>query len=151
MSTQTYRPRDMRSKFLGHIAYSGAKQAGKSAMDAACARIDAEFGNAAIINDFKLRVERVILFGPTHPAIRARYGKRAEMLMGMSLIQALFVVDRLYRTEQKAFKIASALGRGNRLSLEVLHELRLIFRWFRATGRSCWFQSIVSDVLAVDP
>jgi hypothetical protein len=36
-----------------------------------------------------------------------------------------------WRDERKAFQIASALGGGSRLSLEILRELRLILRVLR--------------------
>ena len=41
------------------------------------------------------------------------------------------MVERWWRDEHRAFQIASALGCGSRLSLEVLRELRLIFRLMR--------------------
>ena len=37
------------------------------------------------IFDFKLRVERVLCRGPSHPAARARFGVRAAMLAGLPL------------------------------------------------------------------
>jgi hypothetical protein len=144
---QTYRPRDMRNKFLGHVAYTAAQKAGANVLDATSAQIAAEFGHAAEINSFKLRVERAILSGPAHPAMQARYGWRMRGLRGMSLLGAIFVVERLYRHKRASFQIASALGYGDRLGLEMLRELRLILRWLLASGRACQFLSIVADVL----
>ena len=63
--------------------------------------------------------------------MRARFGARAAMLAGRSLDAAIAIVERWWRDERKAFQIASALGYGNRLSLEVLCELRLILRLLR--------------------
>ena len=41
------------------------------------------------------------------------------------------IVERWWRDERKAFQIASAFGRGTRLSLDVLSELRLMLRLMR--------------------
>ena len=53
------------------------------------------------------------------------------MLSGRNLEGATIVVERWWRDERKAFQIASAFGRGTRLSLEILSELRLILRLLR--------------------
>ena len=53
------------------------------------------------------------------------------MLSGRSLDAAIILVERWWRDERKAFQIASALGYGKRLSLEILRELRLILRLMR--------------------
>ncbi len=143
---QTYRPRDMRDKYLGAIAYRAALAAGVSVMAATEARIEAQFGEAATINSFKLRVERIILFGPKHPAVRARYGARAASLRGASLSTAIHIIDSVYALERRAFQISGVYGGGTRLSVEVLKELRLILRWLRFTGKASWFQSIVSEI-----
>ena len=101
------------------------------AMAAALAQIGAAFDEAAAVNTFKIRVERLMRLGPDHPAMRARFGARAEMLVGRSLDAAIVLVERWWRDERKAFQIASAFGCGSRLSLEVLRELRLILRLMR--------------------
>jgi len=101
------------------------------AMAAALAQIGTAFDEAATINAFKMRVDRLILLGPDHPAVRARFGARAAMLSGRNLDGAIIVVERWWRDERKAFQIASAFGRGTRLSLEILSELRLILRLLR--------------------
>jgi len=103
----------------------------KSAMAAALAQIGAAFDEAAVINSFKIRVERLMRLPPHHPVMRARFGARAEILAGYDLDAAIVVIGRCWREERKAFAIASALGCGTRLSLEVLSELRLILRWMR--------------------
>jgi hypothetical protein len=113
-------------------------------MDRAMAQIGAAFGNAAAINAFKLRVERWLEFGPQHPAVRARFGARAEMIAGCSLDVAAARVERWRHTEQRAFAIASALGYGNRLSLDVLRELRLILRLMRFKRMQREFGAIVT-------
>jgi hypothetical protein len=97
-------------------------------MAVALAHIGAAFDEAAVINGFKLRVERVIALGPEHPAVRARYGARAAMLADLRLDEAIARVERWRRDERKAFQIASVFGAGPRLSLEVLRELRLVLR-----------------------
>jgi hypothetical protein len=106
-------------------------------MDAALAEIGAAFDHASVVNAFKLRGEETLRRGPQHPAVRARFSARADMLCGKSLDAAIALSERWWRTERKAFQIASAFGRGNRLSLDVLAELRLILRlmrWKRMRG-----------------
>jgi hypothetical protein len=113
-------------------------------MDAALAQIDAAFGEAATVNALKLRVERWLELGPRHPAVRARFGGRAQALRGRSLDAAIALVERCWRDERRAFAIASAFGRGSRLSLEVLRELRLILRLMRRQSRHAEFPAIVA-------
>ncbi len=100
-------------------------------MAVALAKIEAAFGEAAAINAFKLRVRRLLQLGPQREAARARFGARAAMLSGRNLDAAIVAVERWWRDERKAFQIASALGFGTRLSLEILSELRLILRFMR--------------------
>ena len=100
-------------------------------MDIALAQIGAVFDEAAAINDFKIRVERFLQLSPHHPAVQARFGARATLLAERSLEESIACVERWWRDERKAFQVASALGCGNRLSLEVLRELRLILRLMR--------------------
>jgi hypothetical protein len=102
-----------------------------SALTIALAEIRAAFGEAALVDAFKRRVARVIRCGPNDAAVRARFGARAALIRGRGLDAAIITVERWWRTERKAFQIASALGCATRLSLEVLRELRLILRWMR--------------------
>jgi hypothetical protein len=111
-----------------HEAGERAKQRGASALDVALAKIDAAFDHAAAVNAFKIRVELLLQADIHHPALRARFGARAEMLAGYDLGAAVCAVERWWRAERNAFAIASALGGGTRLSLETLRELRLILR-----------------------
>ena len=115
-------------------------------MDVALAQIGAMFDEASVINAFKLRVERFFRLGPHSAAARARFGARAQLLCGRSLDGAVAVVERWWRDERKAFQIASALGRGNRLSLEVLAELRLILRIMRFKHMQAEFFQIVAEI-----
>ena len=115
-----------------------------SAMDVALAQIGAAFDEAAAINRFKIRVERYIRLGPRHVAMRARYGARADLLYGLSLDAAIAIVARWRRDERKAFQVASALGRGNSLSLNILRELRLILRLMRYKRMAVEFGAIVA-------
>jgi hypothetical protein len=108
-----------------------AQANGQPALDVALAEIGAAFDEAAAINGFKIRIERLFRRGPRHPALRARYGARAALLAGRNLEAAIAAVERWSRAERKAFQIACALGGGTRLSLEVLRELRLILRLIR--------------------
>jgi hypothetical protein len=108
-----------------------ARRENLPAMAVALAEIGAAFDQAAAVNAFKIRVERLIGLGGDHPAIRARFGARAAMLACCDLNAATARVERWWRDERKAFQIASALGCGTRLSLEILSELRLILRLMR--------------------
>ncbi len=101
-------------------------------MAMALAQIGAAFDEAAVINSFKMGIEELIRLGPrSHAVPRARFGARGALLHGRSLDDAMILVERWWRSERKAFQIASALGCSSRLSLEVLRELRLILRLMR--------------------
>jgi hypothetical protein len=115
----------------------------------ALAQISAAFDEAAMLNDFKVRVERSIGLGPHHPAMRARFGARAAMLSGCDLAVSIVMVERWWRDERKAFQIASALGRASRLSLEVLSELRLILRLMRFHGMEAEYATILAALCDV--
>ena len=86
---------------------------------------------AAAINGFKIKIERIIRRGAEHPAVRARFVARAALLRTCDLDAAIVTIERWRRDEQRAFAIASAFGRGSGLSLQVLDELRLLLRWLR--------------------
>ena len=65
-------------------------------------------------------------------------------LMQPEIDAAIAAVERWWRDERKAFQIASALGYGNRLSLEVLSELRLMLRLMRYKNMRAAFGAIVA-------
>jgi hypothetical protein len=127
----TSRPRAKRDLERIRRAAAAAYASPNAAMAVALAQIAVAFDEAAAINDFKLRVERLIRLGPQHVAVRARFGERAQMLRGRSLEHAVVITERWWRDERRAFAIASAFGCGGRLSLEVLRELRLVLRLMR--------------------
>jgi hypothetical protein len=135
-----FRPREWRDRERARRA--GA--AGRSAVDAALAEIGAAFDEAAKVNAFKLRVERQLRLGPLHPAVRARFGARAALLHDRNLDAAVALVERWWRDERRAFFIASALGRGTRLPIEVLQELRLILRVMRFKRMQADFPAIAA-------
>jgi hypothetical protein len=138
-----YRPRAAREAERLRAA-AAKRSAADSAMDRALAQIEAAFGEAAAVNDFKLRVERLCRLGPHHPAVRARFRTRAEMLWGCHLVAATAKAERWWREERRAFQIASAFGYGNRLSLELLREMRLVLRLLRFKGMQAEFGAIIA-------
>jgi hypothetical protein len=138
------RPRNNRDLERARRAGAAARTQGQSAMDAALTQIGAAFDEAAAINGFKLRVERLLRLGPHDSALQARFGARAQLLIGRSLDAAIALVERWWRDEQKAFQIASALGCGSRLSLDVLRELRLVLRLMRFKRMQAKFSAIIA-------
>jgi hypothetical protein len=140
----THRPRAERDAERLHRAAAATGQANASAMDCALAQIEAAFGDAAAVNDFKLRVERLLRLGAYHPAVRARFRARAQMLSGCNLAMAAARVDRWWREDRRAFQIASALGTGSRLSLEVLSEARLVLRLMRVKRMHAEFRMLAA-------
>jgi len=130
----------------GRRAAERARAAGGTAVDAAKAMIDTAFDLAAAHIDFKRRVAERLRMGPGHPANKARFGQRAEMLRGKSLDAAAATIDRWYRTERKAFQIASVFGRPARLPLAVLAELRLIVRLLRRHGAASQFPALIETL-----
>jgi hypothetical protein len=137
-------PRRERDRLRARRAAEAARSEGASAMAAALAQVGAAFDEAAAINGFKLRVERIIRLGPDHPAMRARFGARAAMLGCANLDAAIIVAERWWRDERKAFQIASALGCATRLSLDVLCELRLILRLLRFKKVKTEYESLLT-------
>jgi hypothetical protein len=140
----THRPRAERDVERARAAAIAAGAANGSAMDRALAQISAAFGEAAAVNDFKLRIERLFRLGPHHPAVRARFGSRAERSHGADLHLAIGLVERCWRNERKAFQIASAFGYGSRLSLDVLREARLALRLMRFKRMEREFSAIAA-------
>src|ERR1700689_2866302 len=110
-------PRQQRDRQRLQRVASAIWAARGSALDAALADIGSAFGEAAVVNDFKIRVERFLRLGPQHAAVRARFGARAALLAGRNLDAATVTVERWWRDERKAFQVASALGCGTRLPL----------------------------------
>ncbi len=146
-------PRWPRSRFdleRARCAGAAARARGASAMEAALAEIGAAFDETAVVNAFKLRVEETWRRGPQHPAVRARFSARADLLRGKSLDAAIVLADRWWRAERKAFQIACVFGRGNSLSLDVLAELRLILRLMRWRRMRGHFPAILA-ALCDDP
>jgi hypothetical protein len=141
-----YRLREERDRErIGRVtAVARAKNA--SAMNVALAQIGAQFDDATVVNDFKIQVERLLRLAPGHPAVRARFGARAALLSGRSLNAAIGSVEQWWREERKAFQVASALGCGSRLSLDVLRELRLILRIIRFKRLGTEFCAIVASL-----
>ena len=139
-----YRPRDARNVERTCLAATSARRETGSALDAALAEIGAAFDHAAAVNEFKLRVERWLRLGPQHGAVRARFGARAVMLSGCSLGTAVVVTERWWRDERRAFQLANVLGCGNRHSLDVLRELRLILRLMRFEGMAADYGTAVA-------
>jgi hypothetical protein len=146
----SHRPRHQRDLERARRAAAAARDQGKPALDVAVAQINAAFDEASAINAFKLCVERLLRLDPQHPAARARFGRRAELLRGRNLDAAIVLVERWWRAERKAFQIARAFGRGSRLSLDVLSELRLILRLLRWKRMQAEFPAIV-DALCDEP
>jgi hypothetical protein len=141
LSLRRQRDRD-RIRHAGEVA----RARGASALDIACAKIDAAFDRSAAINGFKIRVELLLQTDRNHPALRARFRARAGMLAGRSLNASVHAVERWLRDERQAFAIASALGGGTRLSLDVLRELRLILRLMRFKRMDAEFQATVATL-----
>jgi len=82
-------PREARERLRLQRAAQAATSVRKSAMDTAVAQIGAAFDEASAVSAFKIRVERLLQLGPRHPAVRARFGARAEMLSGRGLDAAV--------------------------------------------------------------
>ncbi len=148
-STTARSPRQQRDSERIRRAAAAARVGPTPAMAVALAQIGAAFDEAATINAFKIRVERLIRLGPLHPAVRARFGARASMLFGRGLDSAVALIERCWRDERIAFQIASALGCTTRLSLEVLREIRLILRLMRCKKMYGEFGEIVSTLCGV--
>src|SRR5260221_13872590 len=96
------RPRQERDLERARRAAEGARSGPRPAMAAALAQSGPAFDEAAVINSFKIKVERLIRLGPDHPAVRARFEARAAMLRSRNLDAAIFIVERWWRDERQA-------------------------------------------------
>lgn len=123
----------------------------RPALAKALADIDEAFGWAAYHRDFKNRVRHIIRRGPSSEAVQVRYRGRFRSLAATSLDNAISLIERDYRLELAGFTTASAFGRGSRLPLMVLEELRLIFRWLRFKKKHRLFGIIASEILGYEP
>jgi hypothetical protein len=141
-----YRPRQERDLERARRSATAAQAQGQSALSVTLAQIGAMFDEASVINMFKLKVERFLRLDPDDATLRARFGARAHLLRGRNLDGAVALVERWWRDERKAFQIASVLGRGNRLSLEVLAELRLVLRIMRFKRMQTEFSQIAAGM-----
>jgi hypothetical protein len=142
--TTTGRRRAQRDLERVRRAAAVAQARGASAVDQALAQLGAAFDEAATINAFKLRVERMLRRGPEDPGVRARFAARAAMLEGRRLDAATATVERWWREERKAFQIASAFGCATRLSLDILSELRLILRLLRFKRMAASYEAAIA-------
>jgi hypothetical protein len=110
----THRPRAERdAERLRAVAATNSAGHG-SAMNRALAQIEAAFGEAAAVNDFKLRVERLPRLGPQHPAVRARFRARAQMLCGCNLAVAAARRKRSLRNRSLAVLLTAERAERNR-------------------------------------
>ena len=99
------------------------------ALQRAFARIDYECGPHALLKD---RVRRAIKLGTGHAAVRARYGTRLSMLRDLEVLEtSIYCVEKWLGHERRVFELASSFGGGNRLSIQILSELRLLLRLLR--------------------
>ena len=115
------------------------------AMQRAFDRMDREFGPWAVIDRFKRDCRQAMRRGLDDPAVIARFGARVDLLGVRDIASAIIVVERWYRDERKAFQVASAMGRGVRLPLMVLAELRLILRFMRRYGVAAAIRSEAAE------
>jgi len=141
-----YRPRRERTQDRVRRAGARAQSEGSAALSQALAQIGAAFDEAAAINDFKIGVERFLRLGPHHAAVKARFAARGARLGGCDLEAATARVERWRREERKAYQIASALGVGTRLSLDVLDELCLVLRLMRFKHMAAQFQQALEAI-----
>jgi hypothetical protein len=141
-----YRPRNQRDLERARRSADTARAQGRSAVDVALAQIGAAFDHVSTVNGSKLRVERFLRLGPHDAAVRARFSTRAELLNGHGLDAAIALTERWWRDERKALQIAGALGRGNRLSLDVLSELRLVLRIMRFKRMQAQFPRVLMEL-----
>lgn len=135
-----FRPRRDRDLDRAKRAGDAARRAGDNAADQWLAQIRAGFNNAAVINNLKIRVGDFLRLGTCDPAVRARYGGRAEMLRGLPLGIAIMRVERWWGEERKRAEPSA-------LQLHVIAELRLILRMIRRGPFREDYEGIVALVL----
>jgi hypothetical protein len=115
----------------GRRAAALAHARGDTALQAACAHIEATFSPAMHHSHLKDRVAALIAGGRGNPEAWTRYRRLAERHPVMNLDTAIVLVERLRGAEYEAR--AAAIGNWGhssrpRLALMILDELRLILR-----------------------
>jgi hypothetical protein len=118
----------------GRRAAAAIRRTGGSALQAACAQIEATFSPALRHSMLKDRVAALMRRGPADPEVRTRYRRLAECRPLADLHVAIVLVECLRRAECEAqaaaMRVWGACSRP-RFALMILDELRLILRMLR--------------------
>jgi hypothetical protein len=136
----------------GRHAAAAIRARGGTALEAACAHIEATFGPALRYSILKDRVAAAMGRGAGHPAVWTRYRHLAERYPVASLDTAIVLIERLRATECKAREAAiRAWGHSSRprIALMVLDELRLILRMVRRYTPAS-YSDLVETVLGAE-
>ena len=94
-------------------------------------RLKRPFGQAAVVNDLKIAVERHIRRGPDHLAVRARFAARAGLLTAAASTRPSSRSSAGGGTSSAPLRSRAPSAAAARLPLQVLDELRLLLRWLR--------------------
>jgi hypothetical protein len=136
----------------GRRAALAARAQGGTALQAACAHIEATFAPGMRHTLLKDRVAALIAAGAGHPEVWMRYRSVAECHPVVNLDAAIVLVGRMHGAESEARRAAiQAWGHSSRprLALMILDELRLILRVMRRHAPSR-YPAIVATVLGTD-
>jgi len=122
-----------RAMARGRRASASARAAGKSAVQAAIACIEAAALRPA--EQLTNRVRRIMALGPQHPEVALRYRNYEDGLpSNIKLCQAIWLIDCEYRRERDMIARSIRLwGQNNRPRIDImrLRELRLMLRFAR--------------------
>jgi hypothetical protein len=121
-------PRALRTERRNEAFSRAYRAAGHTAMETALAAIPVVFGPAYLINELKLRAEKLIAMSYGHAGVRARFRFFTSIIVdrGLDLDQSIALV----RTKCRDFGFAD--------------ELHLILRWMRARGMHQAFAEMVA-------
>jgi hypothetical protein len=136
----------------GRRAALAARARGGTALQAACAHIEATFAPGMRHALLKDRVAALIAAGPGHPEVWMRYRSVVERHRVANLDAAIVIVGRMRSAESEARRAAiQAWGHSSRprLALMILDELRLILRVMRRRAPSR-YRAVVATVLGAD-
>lgn len=126
----------------------------EAALGKACARIDREFGEGAIIARHKQMARTALrglageLGGTAVYAFARRYGDLAERLPAEfdAALRAVETMLAAERTLHRRYAAGAWFARPSRTRLAVLSEYRLMLRWLRRHGHGAVYAAAV-DVM----
>lgn len=95
----------------------------------------------------KAHIRMAMRLGTGHLWVRARYSRRAVLLKGLTVDDAVTLLDRALHEEKRTFEILRVFGKEVALSLQVLTEVMLVVRLLRRSKFRNHLPGVIAFVL----